>query len=72
MQEAVGFRASEIIRYIAQALVAFIVPMFISWKLALVTMATVPILVLSLTAAKNVGSRRAKEIQVFMGPFFTG
>jgi ABC-type bacteriocin/lantibiotic exporter with double-glycine peptidase domain len=64
MQEAVGFRSSEIIRYTAQALVAFVVPLFISWKLALVTMAMVPVLILSLTAAKMVGSRRAKEMNV--------
>lgn len=64
MQEAVGIKSSEIMRYTVQALVAFIVPLTQSWKLALVTMSLVPILVLSLTLAKIVGGRRARLMQV--------
>ncbi|KNC74495.1 hypothetical protein SARC_12961 [Sphaeroforma arctica JP610] len=60
IQDALGPKSSEILRYTSQAITAFAIALATNWKMALVTMSTLPFLILSLTFAKKAAVERAK------------
>eukprot|EP00122_Pirum_gemmata_P011691 Pgem_evm1s10833 len=59
-----GMKASEIVRYAAQAFTALLIPFFVSWKLTLVCLATFPVLLASIVFAKKTALNRAIKNQL--------